>query len=248
MKLKTQLLILLLGLSSQIFSQSEGIITYKETVKFELELDGMSDEMKSMIPESQSVQKELLFKKDESLYRNKKGEALEGMDLKSDDGSFHIKIMVDDTEDIYYKSFPDQKKIHQTGMMGKSFVIKDDLPKHKWKITNEKIKFLGYECQKAVVEDEDNFIVAWFTTQIPVTAGPGGLHGLPGLILMASFDDGEREIQAQEVKLNALDKKAIVIPSEGKKVSQEQFEKIREEKEREMEEMYGGNRVIRERR
>ncbi len=156
--------------------------------------------------------------------------------------------MVDDTEDIYYKFFPEQKKIHQTGMMGKSFVIKDQLHKHKWKITNEKIKFLGYECQKAVVEDEDNFIVAWFTPQIPVTTGPGGLHGLPGLILMASFNDGEREVQAQEVNLQELEAKAIVIPSDGKKVTQEQYDKIQEEKEREMEEMYGDNRVIRERR
>ena len=173
---------------------------------------------------------------------------MEGVDLSSDDGSFQIKIMVDDTEDIRYKSFAENQKVHQRGMMGKSFVVKDKLDKLKWKITNEKVKYLDYECQKAVIENEDDFIVAWFTPQIPVKAGPAGLHGLPGAILMANYNDGEREIQAQKVEFFTLEKDAIKTPNDGKKVTEEEFEKILKEKEKEMEEMYGGQGTIRRER
>ena len=240
--------IFVLSLSFQLAAQTEGKITYKETIKLDFEFEGMDETMKSMMPESQSVEKELVFNKDESLWQNKKGEAMEGVDLKSDDGSFHIKIMMDDTENIHYKSFSTNTKFHQRGLMGKSFVVKDELEKHKWKITNEKIKYLDYECQKAVIETEDDFIVAWFTPQIPLQIGPGGLHGLPGAILMVNFNEGEREIMAQEVNFYELDKKEIQIPNNGKKVSEEEFAKIEEEKQKEMEMMYGSGNVIRERR
>ncbi|NNE27918.1 MAG: GLPGLI family protein [Saprospiraceae bacterium] len=240
--------IFILCLCCQLSSQTEGKIVYKETIKFDFEFEGMDESMKSMMPESQSVDKELVFNSKESLWQNKKGEAMEGVDLKSDDGSFHIKIMVDDTEDIYYKSFDTNTKYHQRGLMGKSFVVKDEMEKHKWKITNEKVKYLDYECQKAVIENEDDFIVAWFTPQIPSQIGPGGLHGLPGAILMANYNDGEREVMAQSVDFYKLEKGDIKIPNNGKKVSEAEFAKIEEEKQKEMEMMYGSGNIIRERR
>jgi GLPGLI family protein len=105
--------------------------------------------------------------------------------------------------------------------------------------------YLGYECQKAFIENEDEFIVAWFTPQIPVQTGPAGLHGLPGLILMANYNDGEVEIKAQEIDLRPLAEGEIIIPDDGKKVTEEEFHSIREAKEKEMDEMYGGRNVKR---
>ena len=231
-----------------LFAQTEGKISYKETIKLDIQFEGMDESMKSMIPESQSVDKELLFTKSESLYQNKKGEELEGLDLKSDDGSVHIKIVTDDTEEILYKSFAQKEKVHQRGMMGKSFLVKDELKKHKWKITDEKIKYLDYECQKAVIENEDDFIVAWFTSQIPLQIGPGSLHGLPGAVLMANYNDGEVEIKAQDVSFYNLEEDELQIPKNGKKVNEEEFAKIQEQKEKEMEEMYGSGSVRKIRR
>ena len=244
-----KLIICLLATCSSLYllAQTEGKIVYQESIKFELDFEGLDESMREMIPESQSVDRELLFSETESLYQNKKGEAMEGVDLASDDGSMQIKIVVDNTEDILYKSFASSEKVHQRGLMGKSFVVKDQLAKHKWKITTEKVKYLDYECQKAVIENEDDFIVAWFTPQIPLQIGPAGLHGLPGAILMANYNDGEREIKAQEVDFYTLAKNDIQIPKDGKKVNEEEFEQIRLEKEKEMQ-MMGGSRVIRRER
>ncbi len=226
-----------------INAQTEGTIVYKETVKLDIQFEGMDESMKAMLPKSQSVTKVLTFKGKESLYQNKKGEELENINMASDDGSFQIKIMRDDTEDILYKNLKEKTKIHQKGMMGKSFVVKDELPKHKWKITNEKIKFLDYECQKAVIEEEGKFVVAWFTSQIPVQVGPGSYHGLPGAILLISINEGETEVAALGVDFNALNPDDMKAPSDGKEVTEEEFEKIRIEKEKEMEETYGGKRM-----
>ena len=42
----------------------------------------------------------------------------------------------------------------------------------------------GYKCQKAVGKNASgNEIIAWFTEDIPIPAGPANVFGLPGLIL-----------------------------------------------------------------
>ena len=107
---------------------------------------------------------------------------------------------------------------------------------------------MDYECLKAVIETDEDFIVAWFAPQIPVQAGPADLHGLPGLILMANYNDGETEIQAQNIDFRALEKGEMKIPNDGKKVNEEEYERIFEEKQQEMREMYGEDMIIKERR
>ncbi len=240
--MKYLFLILTVAASINISSaQKEGKISYTETVKLDIQFEGMDESMKSMIPQSQSLQKELLFKNNTSLYQTKKGESLDDLNIESDDGAFQIKIMMDDdVEDILYKNLSNKTITHQRGMMGKAFLVKDELPNHIWKITNEKVKYIGYECQKAVMETDKDFVVAWFTSQIPVQIGPGNYHGLPGAILMLSINDGERDIKASNIELASIDDKEIKAPKDGKKVNEKEFEKIRIEKEKELEEMYGG--------
>lgn len=222
------------------FAQVQGKIIYNETIKLDIQIDGMDETLKEMLPESQSMKRELLFKDTESVFQNLEGEELEDINLSSDDGSFQIKIGREDTENILYKNLKEKTQVQQQGLFGKSFVVNKDLPNHKWKLTNEKVKYLEYECQKAVIEEEDKFIVAWFTPQIPTSLGPGSYHGLPGTILMLSINDGESEFKALSVDLSELSEDAIKAPKDGKKVTEEEFEKIRIEKEKEMEEMQGG--------
>lgn len=64
-----------------------------------------------------------------------------------------------------------------------NMVYSEPFPLQKWKIENEKKTICGYECQKATCKWRGRDFVAWFTTQIPVSAGPWKFGGLPGLIL-----------------------------------------------------------------
>jgi len=221
------------------FAQNEGKISYSKTIKLDIKIDGISEEMLSMIPKSQSVQKELMFNKSESVFQSLKGEFPEDLDMSSDDGSYQIKFqMGDEVEDILYMNLKDKIKVHQKGIMGKAFVVKEDFEKFKWKITNEKIKYLDFECQKAVMEDEDGITVAWFTSQIPLQIGPSGYYGLPGAILMVSVGDGEVEYKATSVEFLSMDDNKIKEPTKGKKVSADEYDKIQKEKTEEMKKMY----------
>ena len=81
---------------------------------------------------------------------------------------------------------------------------------------------------------------AWFTPEIPVSTGPAMYGGLPGLIL--EINDDKTIILCTKVVINPKDKIKIKAPSKGKVVTKSEFEKIAEDKAKEMEEMYQGRR------
>jgi len=239
------ILIIALVLSISVQAQTTGVIEYQETMKIDMsemneQLKGLPQAMLDMIPKSQSFDKELLFEAGNSIYRNKTGSsAPEDKHMESDDGFVMIKFSQDDSEEILYTSMKEKQIVHQKGIMGKSFVVESDLEKRAWKLTNEKIMYLDYECQKAVIENEDEFVVAWYTSQIPTQVGPGSYNGLPGAILLLSIDDGTIEMKATKVSMKSLDADAIAIPNDGKKVTQKEFDKINEEKMKEREASFG---------
>ena len=115
-----------------------------------------------------------------------------------------------------YKNAQDKISINETEMMGKFFLVTEDLEKTKWKMSGESKKIGQYTCYKATytkqVEEKvfsfgswnqtngtnqpkkpkkmrDVEVVAWFTPEIPVSSGPSWYQGLPGLILEVSDDD-----------------------------------------------------------
>lgn len=70
----------------------------------------------------------------------------------------------------------------------------------EWDITDEKMEILGYNCQKAVADYYGRKWIAWFTTDIPIQAGPWKLHGLPGLILKAMDEEKDYLFTCIELK------------------------------------------------
>ncbi len=77
-------------------------------------------------------------------------------------------------------------------------------------------------------------VTAWYTVDIPVSHGPGDYWGLPGLIL--EIDAGETKILCTKIVLNPKEKSEISEPKKGKVVNQEEYDKIVEEKMKEMRE------------
>jgi GLPGLI family protein len=70
--------------------------------------------------------------------------------------------------------------------------------------------------------DDTTTLVAWFTTDIPVPAGPE-VHGqLPGLILELEANNGRTVYTAIEISAKP-DLSAIKEPTKGKKVTPAEF-------------------------
>ena len=76
-------------------------------------------------------------------------------------------------------------------------------------------------------------IVAWFTTDIPVPAGPDFQGQLPGLILEVDIDNGQTVYRAIEFS-NKVSLNKIKEPKDGKKLTAAEFNK---ERDKLMEEM-----------
>ncbi|RAR74145.1 GLPGLI family protein [Flavobacterium aciduliphilum] len=81
-------------------------------------------------------------------------------------------------------------------------------------------------------------ITAWYTPEIPINQGPEGYWGLPGLIL--EVNDGRTTILCSKVVLNAKDKVEIKAPTNGKSVSQKEYDETVIKKMEEFREMNQG--------
>jgi len=162
-----------------------------------------------------------------------------------------------------YKNAQDKISINETEMMGKFFLVTEDLEKTKWKMSGESKKIGQYTCYKATytkqVEEKvfsfgswnqtngtnqpkkpkkmrDVEVVAWFTPEIPVSSGPSWYQGLPGLILEVSDDD--TKILCTKIVMNPKEKSKIKRPKKGKIISNQDFVTLQDQKRIEAREMW----------
>lgn len=247
-KMKNVFLFILTLLSGQlILAQTNGTISYKESVKMDINVEGDHGgiDLSQYLPESTTFYKELQFNEQASIYREGQGEAPEDTEIESDDGSFKMTIMHnDDIEDVFYVDFDKKSTLQQQGFMGKEFLIEEEYPLLKWKVTGEKVSYLDYECMKATTTHEDKEIVAWFAPQISAQVGPRQFGQLPGAILMLSIDDGKTEIMATQVNLSESIG-PIEPPKKGKRVTKEEYDQVIDDKMKEIQSQNkGGNTFI----
>lgn len=98
-------------------------------------------------------------------------------------------------------------------------LLKDTLPYVKWKYTDEYRSIAGYDCRRAngVIQDSI-YVVAFFTNQLAIPAGPELIQGLPGTILGVSIPYLNINMFTTSVVLNndvissTLTKKKKVVP------------------------------------
>ena len=239
----------------QLYAQNTaGKVYYTETAKMNLNLkdadvkvegaDISAEQIMAMIPKEQVNKKVLYFNEDGCLYEAAKAE---NTDATTQQGDMHIITCFAGNDSRNYTDIKNGKLIEQEDFMSRKFLIASDIKKDAWKITGEQKQILGYPCQQATLQRDTQKIVAWFTSAIPVSAGPTGFGGLPGMILELQPATGYT-IVASKVDMNAPDRKSLTKPSEGKKVTREQYNKIVEAKvkERQGEEgSHGGNISIR---
>ena len=119
------------------------------------------------------------------------------------------------------------KKIETYEFMTRNFMVESDLINFSWKINNKMKKVGEYVCLGAEIKEGDDYIIAWFTSQIPVSIGPLLYRGLPGAIL--AIEKNEKIIiLAKNIDLTNLDD--IGKLGAGKKYTKEKFGRVIAEK------------------
>lgn len=229
--MKKSVSIIMLLACIQLMGQKSGIIDYVEAIKIQIDIPEGNKEMMKNIPQSHNVKKVLIFNGQEAIYKERSGN--EDLEVSNENEGNQVKIVMKTPESHLYTNLSSKTLVHSQEFFGKQFLIIGAMKKCNWKITNEQKTLLGVVCQKAILQDTAQNVVAWFTTEIPLGIGPNGFNGLPGLILSLDIDEGSRVITAENYNLRDLLAGELTKPTKGKSITVEEFEKVKAEKMKE---------------
>ena len=156
-----------------------------------------------------------------------------------------------------YKNLAELNYVQEQDMMGKEYLIKDELKPAEWELSEETKKVGNYTVQKASfsrIIDSKRFstgmtemenvkdtiqVIAWFAPEIPVSHGPENYFGLPGLILEVQSQG--RTFICEKIELNpSADPVVIEKPSKGKEITQTEFRTVQEDGMKQMMNRYQG--------
>ncbi|HZH66843.1 MAG TPA: GLPGLI family protein [Flavisolibacter sp.] len=242
----------------------EGKVIYERTMQMSnMRFGGnLPPEVQAQMAKPRTDQHELLFTSQHSLYQFLPNAADEGSGTFSGGG---VTIqMRGGTNDISYVDFATGTRIDQREVMEKSFIVSDTITKLKWKLSEETKTILNFTARKAssttvntrprmtmengemkreVISDTVN-VIAWYTTDVPVPAGPAYTGQLPGLILELDVNNGQSITRAIEFSPKVAANK-IKEPKDGKKLTAAEFTKEREKLLEEMRKNMPAGNVIR---
>jgi len=246
--------------------QNSGLVTYERVTKMiaRFNINGVENEA----PQIRKENFELFFGNNQSLWKAAEPDNEEAASLPTttSDGGMQVHMVIAGSNDVMYCNFETGKKTEKRELFDRTFIIDDSIRKMKWKMTGETKTILNHNCMKATatrittqmrmtmddgkmerkeIQDTSN-IVAWFTSDIPVSAGPGEYQGqLPGLILEMDISNGRQTFIATRISEKA-DLAVIKEPTGKKHYTPDEFKNEREKMMKEMEQNnQGGNRHIR---
>ena len=234
-----RLLAFLLLLVPAAASAQEGTIRYDRAVRYDFEVPEAWAELKDQIPSANVSVMLLLFNESASLMIPapvpEKAAPRDEITVRAERMVMRLKMgstSRGDQENLLgtYVSQMDGTYMETREFMGRTFLISDAQPSFEWTLSGEQAELLGFMVQKATALLDGKTVEAWFTPEIPVSAGPGSFGGLPGVILALSVDDGQTTYAATEVTLDALEEGSIQAPEDGDEVSRDEYEEIVVEK------------------
>lgn len=222
-------ILLLSSLKGQ--ENTQGTVVYEELAKIEIKLEGEMAHLMKNMPKERRSEKVLYFNTESSVYKNIEKEE---DDTQMDEGS-GMRIMMSQPDNILYLDLASKEMLEQREFMTRMFLINSEIPDIEWKITGQQKMILDFPCMEATQTDTAGIVTsAWFTPSIPVQCGPAKYFNLPGLVLEVDKDNGKTKFIAKSVNFDAPDKSILKKPKDGKKVTRQEFDKIVEEKMKEI--------------
>lgn len=210
---------------------TSGKITYEQVVQLEIKLDGEAAYMASMLPKERKSEKILWFNQEASLFEN--SIMVKTEDVMMNQGGANVTVRMAEPDNKVYTDLVNGVQTEQRDFMTRQFLIEDQ-PTFQWKITGKQKMILDYPCMEATTGEAEKMVTAWFTPVIPVSTGPGIYGGLPGLILSIETNEGKNITTAVKIEPGDTGAGKILKPDKGRKVTREEFDKIVEEKMKEM--------------
>ena len=224
----------------------EGKVIYERTIQMQMNIQGMDEAIARRLPRTRTDNFELQFATGKSLWKGLPNVDEEANTFSSGGNTVMIRGSFGG-DDVTYTDFETGKRVDQRELDSKSYLVDDDIQKLTWKLTDETKPIHGYIARKAVAQQyttrsimsmengemkrqqlpDTVAITAWFTTSIPVPAGPVFQGQLPGLILELDMNGGRTVYKAVEIspKVNAA---TIKEPKGGKRITAAEYAKERD--------------------
>src|SRR5258705_6290302 len=254
---------LVLSVSLIQAQQKTGKVVYERVSQMQARFN--INGIENVVPQSRKDNFELTFGNNQSLWKAVEQDNDDGGNL-SDGSGAQIHMIVAGSNDVLFCNFQTGKRTEKREFLDKTFIVDDSISSLKWKMTGETKSILNHNCMKAQatristqtrmtmdngkmerkeVQDTAN-IIAWFASDIPVSAGPGEYQGqLPGLILEMDVNNGRQTYIATGISEKA-DLAIIKEPTRKKHYTPDELKKGRDKMMKEMHENYhGGHRPIR---
>lgn len=206
--------------AQHVYFPNQGTISYEKTIFIQNLLKRYSNYMKddnakqqfqqmvTMSPATVVFKKSLAFNNNEIRFDHIKEEYLPMVD-----NLMRFGILESGGNTYENLKTNELKSIFELG--GQDVLIQDSLMNIKWKITDEYRNIAGYNCRRAngLVLDSV-YVVAYYTDEIPVSAGPSCFRGLPGMILGVAVPELHYNMFATKVDMTPV---AFIDPNLTKK-------------------------------
>lgn len=213
---------------SEIIYKKRGMMVYDSITNNETDILAQKILTQSF-QEMNDLEYSLIFSNSESYF--KKNESMVSDD-KSNSLAKKLANLFGESLGVYYTNLKSKKKIHQKKTSSDIFLIESSTNSIQWVLGNETKKIGNYICSRAsTILYRETIrgltqlnVSAWYTPLIPISFGPLGYDGLPGLIL--ELELGNIIFYAHKIELNIKGNIEISLPEKGIKVTEEEYSEI----------------------
>lgn len=144
---------------------------------------------------------------------------------------------------IYYKNLVEKSTLSQVNYNGKKMLITDSITTKNWILGKDKDKILGFDVKKATLQvSENSFVEAWYAPKLNYRNGPSNYEGLPGIILKLILTNKEENSVNKQIylatKVELNERLKIEKPTNGKSITQVEFDEMMKEEERKFNELF----------
>lgn len=166
----------------------------------------------------------LKYNKNESIYNVRVSMPMDGIN----DFSYKFSKYIF-SKGVFYQNNLTNEIINEMSSMNQNFLIKDIIS-NDWELSSE-TKYIGkFKCYKATsicnTCTNNQIVTIWYTPEIPVSFGPAGYGGAPGLILEVS--KYRYTLRANKIKF-FKHKVNIIKPKKGKIISKKELKELQRE-------------------
>ena len=202
--------------------QKEGKVVYQRTIQMQIVTTSDAPGEENTIPRTRTDKFEMNFANGQMIWKQMEDE-IQDDNFSGGGGGVMIRTMGGGADDAVFCDFEKARKVETREFFDKKFLISDSIRRGNWKLSDETKTILNHLCRKATSQrigkrmmmtmdngkmerkeiEDTSSVVAWFTTDIPVSAGPEMQGQLPGLILGLETNNGRTVYTALEISPKA---------------------------------------------